>query len=104
MSRRRSGDPSRAEVVLTCRGCGIGAPLASIYLDQDGDPALDGKPSVVRGAQYSFVSDLDNPPERADVPQKVSLFCRRGHELQVNLPTMMDDLRRMPPGRVWRAI
>jgi hypothetical protein len=77
----------------------------SIHLDADGDPALTGKADTLTTAQYSFVHDIDHPPERTDIPHQVTVFCPRGHELQINLPAVIAELRSMdPPRRVRRPI
>jgi hypothetical protein len=92
----------RPEIVLTCRGCRT--PVASIHLDDDGDPVITGKPSTVESARYSLARDLTAPIERPDVPQKVILYCSRGHELQVNVPPIMAELAQMAPRRIRRAV
>ena len=100
MSRRNH----RAELALTCRACGSRDPVASISIDDDGDPVLTGSTPTVDGARYSLVHDLDSPPERPDAPNKVTLFCVRGHELQINLRPLIAELEGMGNRRVRRAI
>ena len=72
MSRRSD----HAELVLTCRGCGTRTPVASIHIDDDGDPVI----TTTRGldqVRYSFVRELGVPVERPDVPERATVFCDR---------------------------
>jgi hypothetical protein len=95
---------ARPEFLLTCRGCGTRTPVASVHLDEDGDPVLTGRLQTLATARYSYVRDLAAETERPDLPQKVTLFCGRGHELQVNVPPLMEELGRMEPRRVRHTI
>ena len=100
MSRRTH----RAELALTCRACGSRDPVAAIHIDDDGDPVLTASRHTVDDARYSLVHDLHSPPERPDVPNKVTLFCVRGHELQINLQPLIAELEGMDARRVRRPI
>jgi hypothetical protein len=100
MSRRSA----RAEVVLTCRGCGTRTPVASIWIDDDGDPVITTTSDRLDQVRYSFVRELGTVIACPDVPQKVTVFCGRGHELQVNLPPLLAELTVMPTRRVRRAV
>jgi hypothetical protein len=94
----------RPEIVLTCCGCGTRTPVASVHIGDDGDPVITGRRPTVESVRYSFVHDLAEPPARPDVPQKVILYCGRGHELQVNVRPIMAELAQMAPRRIRRAV
>lgn len=94
----------RAELVLTCLGCGTRTPVARICLDRDGDLEITAPRGRLDQMRYSFVRELGAEVARPDEAQKVTMFCDLGHELQLNLPPIRAELAAMPPRRVRRAI
>jgi hypothetical protein len=92
----------RAEIALTCRACDPRKPVVVIHLDDDERLAVMGKPGTE--VTESFVRELGSVVDRPDLPQKLTVVCDRGHEMQVNLPPLIAELATMPSRRVRRVV